>query len=190
MINIKTLDGIGFETIHNAFIKAFADYEEPNQPTLRELKYKIERRGCNLALSFGAFDNDEPVGFTLNCIGEWNGQQTAYDTGTGIIKEFRKQGIAKRIFDESVPILKQNKVDQYLLEVIKTNTKAFDLYRKTGFEVVREFDYYISSKAGLVINTTALKDGLTAKEISAPDCITNFLGFYTILAEFDKVNKP
>lgn len=143
MIEIRTLKNIGIDTIHSSFSKAFSDYEEPFDMTVQQLQYMIERRGFRSELSFGAFDRDELVGFTLNGIGIWKGELTAYDTGTGIVKGYRKQGIATRIFEESLPILKQHQVTQYLLEVIKTNTKAFDLYKKAGFEVVREFDYFV-----------------------------------------------
>ena len=94
MVSIKQLSDISIEVIYEAFVNAFADYVEPFNLTFQQLKYMIERRGCNLNLSFGAFDGDELVGFTLNGIGNWNGSLTAYDTGTGIIKEFREKGSA------------------------------------------------------------------------------------------------
>lgn len=152
MITIQTLQHTSFEEIHKAAIDAFSDYVEKFEITLEELKYMIERRAYDLSLSFGAFDDEKLVGFTLNGIGEWNGKRTAYDTGTGIIKEYRKQGIATRMFQESLPVLRENNVAQYLLEVIKTNIGAFELYKKAGFMVTREFDYYSIDKDKLEIN--------------------------------------
>ena len=113
MITIKTLSNTSIEAIHETFVKAFSDYVEPIDLTFQQLKYMTERRGFNADLSFGAFANDELVGFTLNGIDEWNGQLTAYDTGTGIIKEFRKKGIASRMFNESLPVLRESNVTQY-----------------------------------------------------------------------------
>jgi len=146
MIQIKTLGNTPFEQIHSAFAKAFEDYIEPFDLTQDQLKHMVERRACDFELSFGAFHNDELIGFTLNGIDNWNGRLTAYDTGTGIIKDFRKQGIATRMFNESLPILRQNKITQYLLEVIKTNTSAVHLYKKAGFKIIREFDYYVKTR--------------------------------------------
>lgn len=146
MIKINTLESTPFKIIHEAAANAFSDYVEEFELTTEELKHMIERRGCDLSLSFGAFDNEKLVGFTLNGIGEWNGIRTAYDTGTGVIKDYRKQGIATKIFNESLPVLSKNNIEQYLLEVIKTNTGAFDLYKKAGFKVVREFDYFSIDK--------------------------------------------
>jgi len=169
MITIKTLTGISIEQIHKAFSKAFADYVEPMELTVKELQHGIERRGYNPDLSFGAFNGNELVGFTLNGIGEWNGELTVYDAGTGIIKDFRKQGIATRIFNESLPVLRENKITQYLLEVIITNTGAYDLYKKAGFTVTREFDYFISEKDKIKIDPNKLNNNFHIKEIENPD---------------------
>ncbi|MHC4499415.1 MAG: GNAT family N-acetyltransferase [Planctomycetota bacterium] len=169
MVEIKQLSTINIETVHEAHVKAFAHYVEPFALSFQQFKYMLERRGCNLDLSFGAFNNNELVGFVLNGIGTWNGRLTAYDTGTGIIKTFRKKGIAARMLSESLPVLRDNNMSQYLLEVIRTNTPAYDLYKKAGFEVTREFDYYISTKDKVVIRGSKLSDEFPLREIDDPD---------------------
>lgn len=169
MIEIKQLTDVSIKEIHKAFSNAFSDYVEPFDLTINQLQYMIERRGCNYDLSFGAFNGNEMVGLTLNGIGNWNGKLTAYDTGTGVIKEFRKQGIATKMFIESLPILRKNDVEQYLLEVICSNNSAFDLYKKAGFKVIREFDYYKSSKAKLIFSKTSDKNDFIIKDIKEPD---------------------
>lgn len=106
MIEIKNLEGISFEQIYTAFKSAFSDYEISVDKI--ELKSMLKRRGFNPALSFGAFYEDNIVAFTFNGIGKYyNGKLTAYDTGTGTRKEFRGQGLAKRIFTHSMPFLKE-----------------------------------------------------------------------------------
>lgn len=168
MIKIKQLTDTPFETIHEAFKKSFADYVEPFNLTQAELKYMVERRGCDFNLSFGAFHNEELVAITLNGIGNWNNKLTAYDTGTGVIKEYRKQGIATKMFCESLPVLRENGIQQYLLEVIKSNIKAYELYKKAGFKVTREFDYFISSIDKLNFRKLN-KNQIVIKEIANPD---------------------
>jgi ribosomal protein S18 acetylase RimI-like enzyme len=169
MIEIKQLTKTSFETIHEAFTNAFSDYVEPFDLSLEQLKYMFERRGGNLELSFGAFNGEQLVGLTLNGVGIWNGEQTVYDSGTGIIKEFRKQGIATKMFNESLPVLRENNITQYLLEVIKTNTAAVDLYRKAGFEVTREFDYYNTRKDSIKIKSVETEDGYEIRKINHPN---------------------
>ena len=169
MIKIKTLSNIPFENIYEAFKNAFSDYVEPLDLTLEQLKYMVERRGCKFELSFGAFNGDDLVGVTLNGVRQWNGEPTVYDTGTGVIKEFRKQGIATKMFNESLPVLRENNITQYLLEVIKTNTAAFDLYKKAGFKVIREFDYYKSAKDELIYDKIISPKDFEIKVIENPD---------------------
>jgi ribosomal protein S18 acetylase RimI-like enzyme len=168
MITIKTLKGIDFSIIYDAFAKAFADYEVLPLSSDQILQM-VTRRGFDPELSFGAFNNDALVSFTLNGIGNWNGKRTAYDTGTGTIKEYRGKGLAKRIFQESVPILKENGIEQYLLEVLQHNDKAVNLYRNQGFEVTREFDYFTSDKSDLVFSNENLNNDFEIREINIPD---------------------
>ena len=205
MISIKSLSHVSIDRIYDAFVKAFCDYVEPFNLSFEQLKYMIERRGCNLDLSFGAFNKDKLVGFTLNGIGDWNGILTAYDTGTGIIKEFRKKGIATKLFNISLPILREHNISQYLLEVIRTNTSAYELYRKAGFDVTREFDYYISNKDKISINKNRLNKDYSIQIIKSPnwelfktfwdfipswqnsiDSINRKLEYFVILGIFDK----
>ncbi|MBQ4164181.1 MAG: GNAT family N-acetyltransferase [Turicibacter sp.] len=46
---------------------------------------------------------------------------------------FRRQGIATQLIQF---ILNQQKVDEYVLEVISENTPAINLYQKLGFEII------------------------------------------------------
>ncbi len=168
MITIQKLSVIRYEMIHEVFIKAFADYVVPMNLSIHQFKSMLERGGCNLDLSFGAFNNNELVGFVLNGIRQWNGKLTAYDTGSGIIQEFRNKGIASKIFNESLPIFRENNISQYLLEVICTNTPAYNLYKKMGFEVTRKLDCYKSPKDKIEIRRE-LDNNYPIREIVNPD---------------------
>lgn len=168
MIRIKTLKGIDFKIVYTAFTKAFADYEI-NSMSFDEVMQMITRRGFNPEISFGAFENDELVSFTLNGLGKWNGKKTAYDTGTGTIKEYRGQGLAKKIFQESVPVLKENGISQYLLEVLQHNDKAVNLYKNQAFKISREFDYFTANKSDLKFSNEKLNNDFEIKEINIPD---------------------
>lgn len=64
---------------------------------------------------------------------------------TGTIKEYRGQGLAGQIFNYSIPYLKAAGIRQYLLEVLLNNEKAIAVYRRLGFEVIREFDCFRQS---------------------------------------------
>ena len=138
---IKSLAHTSFETLAEAFGAAFAEYEVQISPD--ELRTMLRRRGFDPALSFAAFDDDGRIaGFTLNGIGSFGGVPTAYDTGTGTLPEYRGRGLATQIFEASLPHLRAAGISQYLLEVLQHNTAAVSVYRKLGFEVSREFNYF------------------------------------------------
>ena len=140
-MKIKSLGKISFNTIFKAFNQAFADYEV--QLNNAQLQTMLKRRGFNPELSFAAFDRDEIIAFTLNGTGNFNGIPTAYDTGTGTLKDYRGKGLATKIFEYSIPYLKKRNIEQYLLEVLQHNIKAVSVYKHLGFEVTREFNYFI-----------------------------------------------
>lgn len=141
-MEIRPLSGTDPEIIWNGFSKAFADYEVQINRT--QFMALIKRRGFDPDVSFAAFEGkDNIIAFTLNGTGTFNGIPTAYDTGTGTVKEHRGKGLATKIFEHSLPFLKDRNLEQYLLEVLQHNTGAVSVYRKLGFGVTREFHYFV-----------------------------------------------
>ncbi len=147
METIRSLEKVSNDMLFEAFQEAFKDYEmQLSQP---ELLRMLHRRGYTPKLSFGAFSGEKLVSFTFNGTGRFNTHLTAYDTGTGTIEEYRGKGLASRIFEYSIPPLKGAGISQYLLEVLQHNSTAVSLYRKLGFEVSREFNYFTESSSQL-----------------------------------------
>jgi ribosomal protein S18 acetylase RimI-like enzyme len=147
METIRSLEKASNDTLFEAFQEAFKDYEM--QLSQAELLKMLHRRGFTPKLSFGAFSGEKLVSFTFNGTGRFNTHLTAYDTGTGTIEEYRGKGLASRIFEYSIPHLKGAGISQYLLEVLQHNSTAVSLYRKLGFEVSREFNYFTASSKQL-----------------------------------------
>lgn len=164
MWKIKALDKISFDSLYIAFNKAFKDYEA--QVNKEELQAMLKRRGFVPELSFGAFENNSLIAFTLNGIGMYNGINTAYDTGTGTIEEFRGKGIASNLFLESIPFLKSAGISQYLLEVLQHNKYAVSLYKKLGFLITREFNYFKQVNTNLLILNKELPQSISLEIIS------------------------
>ena len=157
MAKIQSLASTSIEELFIAFSKAFADYEI--QMNKNELETMLSRRGYVPELSFGAFFDGRLVAFTLNGIGGFNGNQTAYDTGTATIKEYRGQGLASNIFKYSIPFLKKAGITHYLLEVLQHNNKAVSVYKKLGFKVTREFNYFVRKMDEITVGTKSLPIG-------------------------------
>ncbi|MDD4644929.1 MAG: GNAT family N-acetyltransferase [Bacteroidales bacterium] len=177
METIESLDSLSFDSLFTAFNEAFCDYEM--QVNHDELRVMLSRRGFDPSLSFGLFDNGRLVAFTLNGIGEYNGKKTAYDTGTGTIKAYRGRGFASRIFTESIPSLKDAGVSQYLLEVLQHNARAVSVYRKLGFGITREFNYFLQSGTLVTIPSKTLPASYRIAEVSMAlrDKFTGFWEF-------------
>jgi len=115
----------------------------------------------------GVFRDDALVGFILNGYREWNGKLTVYDTGTGVLPEYRKKGLTTNMFRNVMELLKAEGVEQYLLEVIQQNTSAYELYRKQGFEITRTFTCFKLDKSKYKSQTNIEVehiDGFTAAE--------------------------
>lgn len=146
---IKSLEKIHFDEIYATFSEAFKEYEV--QIDKDELQIMLQRRGYVPELSFGAFKDHQLVAFTFNGIGMYHGVKTAYDTGSGTIKDYRGQGLITKIFNHSLPFLKEAGVSHYLLEVLQHNTQAVSLYKDLGFKVCREFNYFLEPKESITL---------------------------------------
>lgn len=142
MFNYKILDKTGIEILHKAFVDAFSDYQVKIDLPFWKFKQMLQRRGYVPEMSIGAFENERLVGFVLNGFRNWNGKSTVYDLGTGVIGDYRRQGITSNMLLNIKEVLKEKQVEQYLLEVIKSNTSAVQLYKKQGFEAQREFSCF------------------------------------------------
>ena len=176
-MEIRSLGGTGFDRIYEAFSRAFAGYEI--QQDREQLRAMLKRRGFDPALSFAAFDEDEIAAFTFNGIGVFNGIPTAYDTGTGTLEAYRGQGLATRVFEHSVPYLREMNIKQYLLEVLQHNTGAVSVYRNLGFETSREFNYFSQKNEQVILGGRVPAIPCSIREIDLETCraLTGFHDF-------------
>lgn len=132
-----------FPLVHKTFLEAFSDYQVDMSYMTEEVMFKrAVKNAVNLESSVGVFDGDRMVGFTLIGIDNWQNTLSAFDIGTGIIKDYRGKGIAKQMFDFALPRLKKRSVKKFVLEVLQTNEPAIKAYRETGFCITRELDCF------------------------------------------------
>ncbi|SBV92373.1 GNAT family N-acetyltransferase [uncultured Dysgonomonas sp.] len=189
-MEIKSLSETDFGVIFHAFNQAFADYEI--QLDRQQLRTMVKRRGFNPGLSFAAFEGNEIVAFTLNGTGNFNGIATAYDTGTGTLKGYRGKGLATKIFEYSIPFLREQNIKQYLLEVLQHNTKAVSVYKNIGFEVSREFNYFRQENEKIKndIKTSDIPCSIKQINIRDFDFLPDFRDFYPSWQNsFESINR-
>ena len=146
-IEIRSLAGISFDEIAQAFLEAFSDYDI--KLDRESLFAMLKRRGARMDLSFAAFHGQRIVSFIINGIGTFAGSATAYDTGTGTVKEFRGLGLTDRILNHSFDVLESAGITTYILEVLEHNAPAVRIYTRQGFAIEREFDCYTGEVAAI-----------------------------------------
>jgi ribosomal protein S18 acetylase RimI-like enzyme len=130
----RLLTTADFEALYRCFLEAFSDYQVDMQMSVEQFQQRMVHDRVELESSVGAFEDERMIGFYMNGRGVWDGEQTAYDAGTGVVPDRRRRGIAAELFDFMVPQLKKRGITQYLLEVLTSNERAVALYRKIGLK--------------------------------------------------------
>lgn len=142
MFSYKILNETSIEILHQAFVDAFSDYQVKIDLPIWKFEGMLQRRGYVAEISMGAFVDERLVGFVLNGLRMWNGKLTIYDVGTGVIGEYRRQGVTNNILSNIKNIIKEKAIEQYLLEVLKPNESAVQLYKNQGFQIERELECF------------------------------------------------
>lgn len=151
------------------FNSAFSDYLLPMVLTEPVMHLKLTRDGTDLSLSPLALQEGTPVGFILNALGDWQGKQTAYNGGTGVVPSARGQALTEQMYRFALPFLKAQGVEQCLLEVVQENERALGVYQRLGFEVTRTLHCFREPKALLQWHSHAPQEEITLVQVAAAD---------------------
>ena len=157
MITYRLLSAADSNSLFECFIAAFSDYQVDMRMSREQFEQRLARDGVRLEVSAGAFDGRKMIGFYIHAIGEWQGKQTAYDAGTGVIPAYRRQGVAEQLFAFLAPQLKVLGAEQYLLEVLTANERAVALYRKLGFEDTRRLAVFRRSDPVKLVDDPSIR---------------------------------
>lgn len=174
MYQYRTLENTSYRQLAECFCLAFSDYYFPMNLSPEQLREHLEQSGVDLKLSYGAFIEDNMVGFIFNSSSLYNGKKAAFDVGTAVVPEHRGKGVFHQMFQVMEPQLAQEHIDTYYLEVLQQNERAVRLYQKHGFSIERE---YIVLRSG---EKPAQNDSFQGEEIDfskfdvsqASNCIT------------------
>ncbi|WNJ21443.1 GNAT family N-acetyltransferase [Pontibacter sp. G13] len=149
-MKFKSLATFSFLQIHQCVNAAFEDYMISIKQSPSEFRQRMIRDGVNKGLSVGMFEENKLVGLTLMGIDEWNGKWTAYDAATGIVPQARGNSGTRKMFENLLPRLLKQGIEQCLLEVIIGNDVALHVYKSIGFRIQRTLHCY----RGNVSNTS------------------------------------
>jgi len=141
-MEIKNLQSISFKEIIHCFSISFADYFVAINDDLLYWENRFRCARVDYALSYGAFENGKMIGFIINGIDYLNGHKTAFNTGTGVIPEYRGQNIVDRLYDFAMEKFRLKGITKCTLEVIQANHRAIRVYERIGFNIKREFNCF------------------------------------------------
>ena len=141
-MEVRHLGDMDFGTIMECFLVSFANYFVQMPTDHAYYKQRWKAAGVQYELSFGMFDGERLVGFIINAIDTRQGHLTAYNSGTGVIPEYRGQRIVKTIYEHAIPELRKKGITKCQLEVITENEKAIKSYKGIGFTICKHYKCY------------------------------------------------
>ncbi len=140
-LQIRSLVGVDPEILVRVFNDAFADYIITFQASREFLEFRWALARVDWDLSLGAFDGERLVGFCWHGVDELDGRSVAYNSGTGVLPDYRGNGLVDRIYHETWPLLRARGIGRCTLEVIAGNDRAVRVYERIGFTSERELVY-------------------------------------------------
>lgn len=138
-MTVKNLANVSFNDIISCFLAAFKNYYVPMPTDIIFYKERWQAAKVDFNLSYGMFDGDKLVGFIIHAIDKRNDILTAYNTGTGVIPEYRGKKIVQLIYNYALNDLAKNGINKSTLEVITKNEKAIRAYKSIGFKVCKNY---------------------------------------------------
>jgi ribosomal protein S18 acetylase RimI-like enzyme len=156
-MTVRTLEKVAFKSIIDCFLISFENYFVEMPTDLEYYKERWDNAKVRFDLSYGMFDDEKLVGFIINGIDKRNGDVIAFNTGTGVIPEYRGKKIVKSIYEYALKDSKQNNITKCSLEVIKENVIAIKSYESIGFKKCKNYKCFkgkihIEDKGSIELN--------------------------------------
>ncbi|MBB6460065.1 GNAT family N-acetyltransferase [Flammeovirga kamogawensis] len=162
-MKILRLNKVPFDELIDCFLLAFKEYhlEIPTDKMYYQKRWSAAKVDYNL--SYGMLINGQLVGFIIHAIDNRFGKKTAFNTGTGVIPDFRGNGISKLIYDYAINDLRNHGIEKCILEVIQENKNAIKIYQRSGFKICKEYQCFSGN-----INIKS-RDEINLKKVSKED---------------------
>ncbi len=137
-MEIKNLAQTPLIDLIECLLEAFSDYFVKMPSDLVYWEDRLKGARVDYSLSYGMFNEDRLVGFIINGVDHHHGQLTAFNTGTGVLPEFRSGRVVDRLYQHALPHFQERGIKKCLLEVIQKNERAIRVYERIGFSKKRE----------------------------------------------------
>lgn len=116
-----------------AFNTAYQDYIVPIQIDIDQMRQIVRRDSVDLSASRVVLADDEIVAITMLA----KRGKRGWIGGVGVVPEHRGKGIGRMMMQEIINVAKEDGLEAVELEVIDTNTPAYNLYLSLGFKTLR-----------------------------------------------------
>ncbi len=134
-MTILTASSVSLRELATVFNQAFSDYMIEVYFTEHSLEEYVRRHGLDLEASLVAETDGLMVGLLL-C---GNDGMTTWNAGMGIHPRWRRRGIGSDLLDAWIESSREAGVRRALLEVIKQNLVATNIYLSRDFKEVRTY---------------------------------------------------
>lgn len=155
-LHIRNLRPLDLNDMYISFLDSFSDYEIPFRLTKEQFVRKfVEKLRIDFSLSAGAFDDEALVGFVFTAVNYYDEKLTAYNGGTGVRPAYRGQRTTARIYEYLIPLFRERRIRQCVLEVLTRNARAIQTYRSIGFRETQFFRCYRLEKEAMKVSSQA-----------------------------------
>ena len=155
---VQNLSNIAFDELLNCFFNAFENYYV-KMPTDRDYyKERWKAAKVDFNFSYGMFDKGKLVGFIIHAIDKREETLMAFNTGTGVLPEYRGKRIIHSIYKYAIKDLEQNGIMKIKLEVITENTIAIRTYKAIGFEICKNFKCFHGAILPKILEQVKIKE--------------------------------
>lgn len=141
-MHINDLKPFSPQQLADAFNQAFADYFIRMHLTEEMVVSKLTAENVRLEHSVGMVHEGKLVAFILAGIDDYSGQTIAYNAGTGVLPEFRRQGLTGIMYRQLLSGLHAEGISRHRLEVMTQNVPAIKAYERVGFRRTRILSVY------------------------------------------------
>jgi ribosomal protein S18 acetylase RimI-like enzyme len=142
----KLLNEIRIESISEAFIESYRQCLDSvarerkylafvEAPTIYSTRSFVLSNISKNVPQFIAIREDEVIGWCDILPNGMEGFMHCGRLGMGVQKEFRRQGIGRKLSEQTISEAREQGLERIELEVLASNTPAISLYEKLGFQV-------------------------------------------------------
>jgi ribosomal protein S18 acetylase RimI-like enzyme len=136
MLRFKQVSELTIDEMVALHNRGFEGYFVEINMTVEQFVARMGTEGLSPRLSVVAVWDGRPVGFVMNGMRQIGDQLVAWNGGTGVIPEFRRQGIGEEMMRHTLDLYIKEGVNIAMLEAITENIAAIGLYKKLGYEII------------------------------------------------------